>query len=70
MIANSQKGEIRNKGVKGRCKILVITWETGTSHRSDIAYKLRMQIHVINKTMDREEQEHWHKISISKVDKA
>ena len=29
MIANSQKGEASNKGVKGRCKDLEITWKIG-----------------------------------------
>ena len=29
MIVNSKKGEISDKGVKGRCKILVNTWKQG-----------------------------------------
>ena len=68
MIVNSQKGETSNKGVKGRCKKkLVITWKTGTSQRSDIVYRLIMQIQVRNRTKDKEDQAHWHRISILKA---
>ena len=60
MIANSQKGETINKGVKGRYKILNFIQDqiqhTGSKYR--------------NRTKDREDQAHSHRISNSRMDKA
>ena len=44
--------------------------KTWTSHRSGTTYRLRMQEQVRNMTKVKEDQAHWHKFSISRLDKA
>ena len=39
--------------------------ETGTFHRSETAYRFKMQERVRNRTKDKEDQAQWHKTSNS-----